>query len=68
MKDISTNLAPERLMAPREVANLLGVSVDTLYAWRYRRVGPPALKVGRHLRYRPSEVAAWLDGQAGGEV
>ena len=34
--------------------------------WVYRRVEAgeiPALKLGRYLRFRPSEVAAWLDSQ-----
>ncbi|TBO55115.1 DNA-binding protein, partial [Streptomyces kasugaensis] len=38
--------------------------VKTLYQWRHRRIGPNALKVGRHLRYRWTEVDAWLTAQS----
>ncbi|MFD4204398.1 helix-turn-helix transcriptional regulator [Micromonospora tulbaghiae] len=42
----------------------LGVPVSTLYQWRYRRVGPKASRVGRHLRYDPADVRAWVARQA----
>jgi hypothetical protein len=35
--------------------------VATLHQWSHGRIGPPALKVGRHLRYRPADVRRWLD-------
>jgi excisionase family DNA binding protein len=56
----------DRLLSPTEVATYLGVPKKTLYAWRYRRRGPTAIKVGRHLRYRPSEVLKWLTDQPQG--
>ncbi|WP_102926769.1 helix-turn-helix domain-containing protein [Streptomyces noursei] len=52
------------LATPEEVAVYLGVPVKTLYQWRHRRIGPNALKVGRHLRYRWAEVDAWLTAQS----
>jgi excisionase family DNA binding protein len=45
---------------PAEVAAYLRVPVETLYTWRKRHVGPPAARVGRHLRYDPAVVRAWL--------
>jgi predicted DNA-binding transcriptional regulator AlpA len=54
---------PERLWAPDDVAAFLGVPVATLHQWRYLRTGPRAFKVGRHLRYDPADVAAWLERQ-----
>lgn len=45
----------------REAAQLLGgVPVQTMYTWRHRGEGPPSLKVGRHVRYRPEQIEAWL--------
>ncbi|NUR82002.1 MAG: helix-turn-helix domain-containing protein, partial [Dermatophilaceae bacterium] len=32
-----------------------------LYDWRMRKRVPRAVKVGRHLRYRPEDVERWLD-------
>ena len=54
----------ETLVTPDEVARLLQVPKGTLYAWRARGNGPPAIKVGRHLRYRISEVEHWLGKQS----
>lgn len=56
--------APEPLLKPAEVAEYLGVPKPTLYQWRHKGEGPPALRVGRHLRYRRSDVEAWLEAQA----
>jgi excisionase family DNA binding protein len=53
----------EALMTPDAVAEVLGVPRATLYEWRYRREGPPAIKIGRHLRYRPADVEAWIDAR-----
>jgi excisionase family DNA binding protein len=50
----------EPLLTITEVAAYLGVPVKTLYAWRYRRLGPPALRVGRHVRYRRSDLEGWV--------
>ncbi len=46
-----------------EVAAYLRVPVETLYAWRKRHYGPPAARLGRHLRYDPADVRAWVKGQ-----
>ncbi len=53
---------PERYLTPAEVAELLGVPVETLYQWRRKRTGPPAFRVGRHLRYDPVRLRQWVDG------
>jgi len=52
------------LLSPKQVADLLGVPVATLYQWRYRSEGPPGFKIGGHVRYRRSTVGAWLDEHA----
>jgi predicted DNA-binding transcriptional regulator AlpA len=49
------------LATPEQVSTFLGVPIKTLHQWNYRSVGPRALKVGRHLRYRWAEVEKWLD-------
>jgi excisionase family DNA binding protein len=51
---------PEPLWTPTQVATYLGVPVQTLYQWRRKHTGPPARRVGRHLRYDPSTVQAWF--------
>ncbi|MBA2560713.1 MAG: helix-turn-helix domain-containing protein [Propionibacteriales bacterium] len=43
-----------------QVSQFLSVPVGTLYQWRHKGVGPPAYRVGRHLRYDPVAVRRWL--------
>ncbi len=50
-----------RMLSTDEVARLLVVPVTTLYTWRYKGTGPKAFKVGKHLRYRLSDVIEWLE-------
>ncbi len=49
-----------QLLTVEEVAQLLQVPVRTLYAWRTRQCGPPAIRIGRFLRYEPSAVEQWI--------
>jgi excisionase family DNA binding protein len=55
---------PDQLWTIEDAARYLRVPPGTLYQWRHRRTGPRAFKVGRHLRYDPADVRAWLEGQA----
>lgn len=50
----------DRLLTVEDLAEYLGVPVATLYAWRYHRQGPPGFRVGRHLRYRRSDIHEWI--------
>lgn len=51
----------DRLLTVEELADYLAVPVATLYQWRYRKEGPTGFRVGRHVRYRWSEVEAWIE-------
>lgn len=54
-------IAPEdRLLSVDDVSRFLAVPVGTLYQWRHRGVGPRGFRVGRHLRYSPSDIQDWL--------
>ena len=55
---------PTRLWTPGELAGFLGVPIKTVYRWRGQGTGPTAFRVGRHLRYHPTEVQRWLATQA----
>lgn len=57
--------APEPLLDMAAVAKWLATPRSTLYSWRHEGKGPPAVRVGRNLRYRRSDVEAWL--AAGGD-
>jgi hypothetical protein len=54
----------DKLITPAELADFLGIPPKTLRQWRYLRTGPDGIRVGRHVRYRPEAVRAWLDAQA----
>jgi hypothetical protein len=48
---------------PTDISKLLKVPVPTLYGWRYKGSGPPAIRIGRHLRYHRPDVLRWLEMQ-----
>lgn len=54
-------------LSPEQVSELLQVPVPTLYAWRYHRTGPPAFRVGKHVRYRRRDLEAWIEAQLAAE-
>ncbi len=51
------------LLSVEQLAELLGVPVATVYRWNYLGTGPQRLAIGRHVRYRLSDVEAWLRDQ-----
>lgn len=56
-----TDLAPSaRLWTEREAAERLAVSPGTLRQWRYLKTGPPFCKIGRSVRYKESDLQAWI--------
>lgn len=49
-----------RALTEREVADLLGLSVATLRAWRHRGQGPRYLRLGRAVRYLPADLETFV--------
>jgi predicted DNA-binding transcriptional regulator AlpA len=64
-KDVeSTNsLSGDRLLTETEVADRLGVKVATLRKRRLLQRPPAYHKIGRSVRYAPSDVEQFLAGQ-----
>lgn len=54
-----------KLLSIEDVAEFLGVPVNTLYTWRKTGKGPAGFRVGKYVRYRPDDVDAWITEQAG---
>ncbi len=48
-----------RLIGAREAARFLGLSLDELYRMRERGEGPPGYRIGRHIRFRWTDLHAW---------
>lgn len=55
-----TVTADERYITSKTLADLLDVSERTVKDWRADRTGPPFVRLGRAVRYRKSDVDAWL--------
>ncbi len=56
---------PARYLTPLDLADLLGVPLETIYQWRRKGTGPRGFRVGRHLRYDPEAVRRWVARQMG---
>ena len=51
----------QRLLTPEQVADLTGLSTETLAQWRSQRRGIPYVKISRNcVRYRESDLDHWL--------
>lgn len=60
-------LNPAELMTDAQVAQLLDVSTKTLATWRSTgRYGLAFLRIGARIRYRKSDVLAWLESRRRG--
>ncbi|MFJ6831429.1 helix-turn-helix transcriptional regulator [Streptomyces sp. NPDC091209] len=51
---------PDRYLEPEDIAVIFGVSLETVYQWRKKRTGPPGFRIGKHLRYDPADVRAYV--------
>ena len=63
MADVAQkNLDPAALISTPAAAELLGVRAQTLEVWRCaKRYDLPYLKIGNGVRYRVSDLLAFLD-------
>lgn len=60
-------LDPTDLLTDAQVAQLLDVSPKTLATWRSTgRYALPFLRIGARIRYRKSDVLAWLESRRHG--
>lgn len=53
------------LLNIQEAAEMLSTTKRSMYELRYRGLGPQAVKIGRELRYRRSDVQQYLDSLFG---
>lgn len=51
------------LLTAAELAAKLHKTAAALAQWRYKGTGPKFIKLGGGIRYRASDVEAWLDAQ-----
>jgi excisionase family DNA binding protein len=53
----------DQLVSIPELAAYLGVPIATIYQWRHHRRGPASYRIGRHIRYRSTDIEHWLEAQ-----
>ncbi|MFJ9104820.1 helix-turn-helix transcriptional regulator [Streptomyces sp. NPDC102405] len=51
---------PDRYLTPDDIAEMFEVPLETVYQWRKKRTGPPGFRIGKHLRYDPADVRAYV--------
>lgn len=59
-----SNPARDELKDEREAAAYLRVSVSGMRKWRARRVGPKYARLGKIIRYRRSDLDAWVESHS----
>ena len=52
----------ERLIGPRDVSALYDLPLTWVYAKAEAGV-LPHFKIGKYIKFRPSEIVTWLEGQ-----
>ncbi len=60
LREIEIGTPLQELWTIDQVSEFLTVPVGTLYPWRHRGYGPPAMRIGRSLRYDAAAVRRWL--------
>lgn len=55
----------DKLMTQAEVKEITGLADSTLEQWRLKGKGPKFIKLGRLVRYRTSDVQAYIAGLQG---
>jgi excisionase family DNA binding protein len=58
----------ETYFTPREAAEYLRSSTSTLAKARLTKRGPAFVRIGRAVRYRKSDIDAWMSSSVAGNV
>ena len=53
----------QKLLTTKELAKYLGIGESTLLQYRFDGTGPAYIKLGHLVRYKISDVEAWLAGR-----
>lgn len=59
----TVNNTPEKLLNEHDLARITGLSVASVRRWRLLRQGPRYIKIGAAVRYKPEDIAAWLESR-----
>jgi predicted DNA-binding transcriptional regulator AlpA len=56
----------QSLLNEYDLARVTGLSVASVRRWRLLKMGPKYLKIGASVRYKPEDIAAWLESRPTG--
>jgi predicted DNA-binding transcriptional regulator AlpA len=62
----TANNTLERLLNEHDVARITGLSVATIRRRRLLQQPPKFIKLGAAVKYKPADLAAWIDSQPTG--
>ena len=65
MKDRGLKVTASEILTVKETAALLRIGLSSLYRLIEKNQGPPALRLGRSIRFRRSTLEKFLDSQDG---
>ncbi|WP_326760998.1 helix-turn-helix domain-containing protein [Streptomyces phaeochromogenes] len=51
---------PDRYLTADDIATIFKVPKETVYQWRRKRTGPAGFRIGKHIRYDPADVRAYV--------
>jgi excisionase family DNA binding protein len=66
MAEVSGEKEPvvEQLFTAEQLAEHIGIPVSTVKYWRKVGRGPRITQLGKHYRYRESDVQAWVEQES----
>lgn len=50
-----------KMVSTKELSELIGIQVTTLYNWRQKGEGPPSFRLCGSVKYLVQDVAAWVE-------
>jgi predicted DNA-binding transcriptional regulator AlpA len=68
MNPQNENVPSTQLLDEKQLCVEFGIASITATKWRARAEGPPFIKIGRLVRYRRSDVDAWLAARTIGKI
>jgi hypothetical protein len=60
-------IEPYRLLTSDEAAQFLSVSAACLKTWRFKKIGPPYVKLVANVRYRLEDLSAYAENKTIGK-
>ena len=57
-----------KMVSAKELSELIGIHVHTLYNWRHKGEGPPSFRLCGSVKYLVQDVAAWIEEELRAKV